>query len=130
MCVGKLNDIGVGSYFGEGKWKLTKGFLILARGVKQECLYVTKIKLCKQEVNVAETSSNIDLWHKRLGNMSKKGMHSLAHKDLLLEVKAMTLRPCVDCLAGKQHIGLPFVHPLFHMVQEIFLILCILMFVP
>jgi hypothetical protein len=33
--LGKLNDIGLGSYFGEGKWKLTKGSLIMAHGAKQ-----------------------------------------------------------------------------------------------
>ena len=64
---------------------------------------MTKTKLCKQEVNIAETSSSIELWHKRLGHISEKGLHSLAHKDLLPEVKGMTFRLCVDCLAGKQH---------------------------
>jgi hypothetical protein len=103
MSVGKLDDIGLGSHFGEGKWKLTKGSLIVARGAKQGCLYVIKTKLCKQEVNVAETNSSPELWHKRLGHMSEKGLNSLAHKDLLPEVKGMTLRPCVNCLAGKQH---------------------------
>jgi hypothetical protein len=40
--LGKLNDIGLGSYFGEGKWKLTKGSLIMARGAKQGCLLCDK----------------------------------------------------------------------------------------
>jgi hypothetical protein len=35
--------------------------------------------------------------------MSEKGLHSLARKDFLPELKGMTLRSCVDCLAGKQH---------------------------
>ena len=34
MSVGKLDDIGLGSHFGEGKWKLTKGSLIVACGDK------------------------------------------------------------------------------------------------
>jgi ABC-type transport system involved in cytochrome c biogenesis ATPase subunit len=101
--VGRLDDIGLDSYFGEGKWKLTKGSLILARGAKQGCLYVTKTKLCKTDVNIVERDSNIELWHKRLGHMSEKGLHSLAHKDFLPELKGMTLKPCVDYLAGKQH---------------------------
>ena len=103
LSVGKLDDIGLGSYFGEGKWKLTKGSLILARGAKQGCLYVTKTKLCKTDVNFAEGDSSIELWHKRFGHMSEKGLHYLARKDFLPELKGMTLRPCVDCLAGKQH---------------------------
>ena len=35
--------------------------------------------------------------------MSEKGLHSLAQKDILPELKGMTLSPCVDCFAGKQH---------------------------
>jgi hypothetical protein len=45
LSVGKLDDTGLGSYFGEGKWKLTKGSLILARGAKQGCLYFNKDKV-------------------------------------------------------------------------------------
>ena len=64
---------------------------------------MTKTKLCKIDVNIAERDSSIELWHKRLGHMSEKGLHFLARKDFLPELKGMTLRPCVDCLAGKQH---------------------------
>ena len=64
---------------------------------------MTKTKLCKTDVNITERDSSIELWHKRLGHMSEKGLHSLARKDFLPELKGMTLRPCVDCLSGKQH---------------------------
>ena len=53
LSVGKLDDIKHPSYFGEGKWKLTKGSLIVARGSKQGNLYVTKTKLCNEVLNVA-----------------------------------------------------------------------------
>ena len=62
-----------------------------------------KDKVVKIDVNIAERDSSIELWHKRLGHMSETGLHSLAHKDFLPKLKGMTLRPCVDCLAGKQH---------------------------
>jgi hypothetical protein len=91
--------------------------------------YVTKTKLCKNDVNIiAEKDSSIELWHKRLRHMNEKGLHFLAHKNFVPEFKGMTLRPCVDYLAGKQH-RLLFVDPLFHIVLRIFLILCILIFV-
>ena len=35
----------------------------------------------KIDVNIAERDSSIELWHKRLGHMSEKGLHSLARKD-------------------------------------------------
>ena len=44
-----------------------------------------------------------ELWNKRLGHMSEKGMHLLADQKLLPEVKGVHLEKCVDCLAGKQN---------------------------
>ena len=35
--------------------------------------------------------------------MSSKGMEILSKKNFLLDVAGMNLKPCVDCLAGKQH---------------------------
>lgn len=43
------------------------------------------------------------VWHKRLGDMSEKGMQILARKELVPEVKGTLLKTCVHCLAGKQH---------------------------
>ena len=56
-------------------------------------MYVMHIKLCKDEANVATDSSG-EIWHKRLGHMSKKGMHILANQKLLPEVKGMHLERC------------------------------------
>ncbi|VVB05037.1 unnamed protein product [Arabis nemorensis] len=54
ISYGKLDDVSLGNHFGEGKWKLTKGKLVMARGKKERSLYVTQAKLCKEEVNVAK----------------------------------------------------------------------------
>lgn len=54
------------------------------------------------EMNVAQTVSK-ELWHKRLGHMSEKGLEILA-KDHLPNIKGQPLESCEDCLAGKQHI--------------------------
>ena len=47
--------------------------------------------------------SDGELWHKRLDHMSERGMHFLAEKDLLQEVKGMHLEKCADCFVGKQN---------------------------
>ena len=60
-------------------------------------------KLCKEELNVAYNNSNLELWHRRLGHMSEKGLQILARKELLPNIKGKSLEPCIDCLAGKQH---------------------------
>ncbi|KAG8372283.1 hypothetical protein BUALT_Bualt12G0050200 [Buddleja alternifolia] len=100
---GKLDDDGYVSNLGEGKWKLTKGSLITAKGKKNNSLYLMQAKLSNGEVNVAVNSSSIELWHKRLGHLSQKGMQLLAKKKLLLNVNGIELQTCVDCLVGKQH---------------------------
>jgi hypothetical protein len=66
-------------------------------------IYVTKTKLCNDVLTVAENETSAELWHKRLGHMSEKGMQALAHMDFLPELKGITLKPCEDCFAGKQH---------------------------
>lgn len=101
ISTGKLDDAGLENHFGGGKWKLTRGNLIMARGKKEGSLYVTQAKLCKEEVNVAST--NMEIWHQRLGHMSEKGLNIRARKNLLHDMKGMSLEPCSDCLGGKQH---------------------------
>ncbi|KAG8383556.1 hypothetical protein BUALT_Bualt04G0025900 [Buddleja alternifolia] len=103
ISTGKLDDDGYVSHFGEGKWKLTKGSLITAKGKKKNSLYLMQAKLSNGEVNAAVNNSTIELWHKRLGHLSQKGMQLLAKKKLLPDVSGIELQTCVDCLAGKQH---------------------------
>ncbi|CAH9093721.1 unnamed protein product [Cuscuta epithymum] len=85
ISAGKLDDAGLMNYFGEGKWKLTKGSLVMARGKKEGSLYVMQAKLCKGEVNI--TTDDMEVWHKRLGHISEKGLHILARKHLLPDMK-------------------------------------------
>ena len=52
-------------------------------------------------MNIVENEVSIELWHKRLGQTSKKGLQVLAKKKLL-PVKGTSLLPCKHCLYGKQ----------------------------
>ena len=54
IFIGRLDDEGFTNYFGESKWKLTKGSLVVARGKKHNTLYVMEAKLHKGEINVAK----------------------------------------------------------------------------
>ena len=49
----RLDDEGFANSFGESKWKLTKGSLVVARGKKHNTLYVMEAKLHKGEINAA-----------------------------------------------------------------------------
>ena len=68
-----LDKEGFQNYFGNGRWKLTKGMVVVARGEVCCMLYKTLEKICKNGLNVAIDSSP-SLWHLRLGHMSEKGL--------------------------------------------------------
>jgi hypothetical protein len=102
ISIGKLDDEGYHNYLGGGHWKLCKGSLILARGKKINTLYKTETRLVKGDVNVVENETSTELWHKRFGHMSEKGLQVLAKKQLLPNIKGTSLMPCTHCLVGKQ----------------------------
>lgn len=103
ISTGLLDDEGYSSHFSDGKWKLCKGNLIVARAKKQGSLYVIHARPYKGEINVADDSSSCDLWHQRLGHMSDKGMQMLVKKQYLPDVSSISSKSCVHCLVGKQH---------------------------
>ena len=98
-----LDREGYVNYFSNGKWKLTKGSLVAARGKVRSTLYRTVVKICGDELNATEDGSSPNLWHKRLGHMSEKGLHILAKKALIPFAKGNSLNPCDYCLFGKHH---------------------------
>jgi transposase InsO family protein len=102
ISTGLLDDDGYYNGFGNGKWKLTLGSLIVGRGEKVSKLYVTHPKISCNNVNAVENVDMSELWHKRLGHMSKKGMSILSKKNVLSGVHDVSLSKCSHCLAGKQ----------------------------
>ena len=84
ISAGKIDDVGLVNHFGGGKWKLTNGSLIVARGVKEGSLYVMQANLCNREVNVAHDNSNLELWHRRFGHISEKGLQILFCKEHII----------------------------------------------
>lgn len=62
----------------------------MARGRKEGTLYLTQAKLCKGEVNVAST--DMEIWHRRLGHMSEKGIHILARKQFLPDMTGNSIQ--------------------------------------
>ena len=61
IFIGKLDDEGYHSHLGEGKRKLTKDSLVLAKGKKNNTLYKTEARLVKGEVNFVENEAFIKL---------------------------------------------------------------------
>ena len=98
-----LDRDGYESYFANQKWRLTKGSLVIAKGVARGTLYRTNAEICQGELNAAQDEISVDLWHKRMGHMSEKGLQILAKKSLISYAKGTTVKPCDYCLFGKQH---------------------------
>jgi len=59
--------------------------MVIAQGKKEGSLYIMYEKICKRETNVAQDATK-ELWHKRLGHMSEKGLESLL-KDHFPNIK-------------------------------------------
>ncbi|GKV38830.1 hypothetical protein SLEP1_g46695 [Rubroshorea leprosula] len=102
MSMSMLNDDGYLNYFGDGTWKLTKGTMVVARGKKRFSLYETQAKQCQGQINVTKADAT-ELWHKRLGHLSEKGLQILSKKELLLSLTSNLSKTCANCLAGKHH---------------------------
>ena len=75
----------------------------MARGKKQNTLYVMEAKLQKGEINAAQRDVSIELWHKRLSHISEKGLQTLDRKLFLPNLQSMPLKTCDHCLVGKAH---------------------------
>ena len=75
---------------------------MVAKGKKCSGLYRTTSSLVHGEVNVTSTTHTADLWHRRLGHMSEKGLEFLKKKNYLPQLDQTTLSSCDHCLAGKQ----------------------------
>ena len=102
ISVGVLDRQGFEHHIGQGKLKLTKGSMLIARANLCSTLYRSYAKVCKNELNSVEDSSP-ELWHKRLGHMSEKGLQVLAKKSLIPFAKGTHKNSCEFCVFGKQH---------------------------
>ncbi|KAM1740355.1 hypothetical protein EV2_016305 [Malus domestica] len=80
ISIGTLDRQGYYHHMGKGKLKLTKGLMVVPRARLCCMLYRSNAKVLKGELNVVEDSS-LDLWHKKLGHMSEKGLQVLAKKS-------------------------------------------------
>ena len=60
ISIGMLDDDSYINQIGEGKLKLIKSSLVLAKGRKINSPYVIKVKIKKEDVNVAAKDYNIE----------------------------------------------------------------------
>ena len=81
-------------------WKVTKGSMLVAKGDKMRSLYIIENI---SEVGAAMTVEDInsELWHQRLGHMSKKGLAIMHRRGQLPQLKLVDFQFCEHCLYEK-----------------------------
>ena len=67
---------------------------MIEKGVAHGTLYRTNAEICQGELNAAHEENSADLWHKRIGHMSEKGLQILSKKSLISFAKGTTIKSC------------------------------------
>ena len=102
LSVGQMDMHGYSTLFEKGSWKLIKGSRLIVKGTKKGTLYCLHGKaLMGKFIALAEIHSHMELWHKRLGHMSQKGLDKLCNLDKF-DAKGSKLDFCNECQYGKQ----------------------------
>lgn len=88
LAMNALDKEGYEQFMGNGAWRLSRGSLLVAKGKLCCTLYKTQMKIfgagrinISGQINAAGGVSSADLWHKRLGHMSEKGLQLLAKQS-------------------------------------------------
>lgn len=68
--------------------------MIIARGHIYGALYKTYMKSCHPSINAIKEETLPNLWHRRLGHMSVKGLTTLVKKETIYIDKDVALDPC------------------------------------
>ena len=97
LSVGQMDMHGYSILFEGGSWKMTKGSRLIVKGTKKGTSYCLHGKaMLGKFIALAEIDSYMELWHKRLGHMSQKGLMKLCNLKKL-DAKGTKLDFCNEC---------------------------------
>ncbi|GKC95660.1 putative RNA-directed DNA polymerase [Tanacetum coccineum] len=102
ISTGLLDEDGYNNSSGNGLWKVTLGSMIVARGKRESKLYMTHPKISKSIFNAIDNDDMTELWHKRLGHMSEKGMSILSTKNVLSGMHDINLVACYSSRVSRE----------------------------
>ena len=92
------------SYKAEGGvLRVTRGSLVVMKGIKENGLYILQGHTVLGVVATAFGSDiqKAQLWHQRLAHVSERGLQELEKQGLLCEDKLGKLEFCEHCIYGK-----------------------------
>ena len=104
ISVGTLKSLGLEISIKDKVLKMTKGSMVVLKGVRQNNFYYLKGSTIKGQV---ATSTDTDddstrLWHMRLGHTGEKSLQALTKKGLLKGARTCKLKSCEYCVIGKK----------------------------
>ena len=87
---------------------MTKGSLVIMKGkMNRGGIYILEGSTVMGTVAISQSLNEGDdkteLWHRRLGHMSKKGMSVLSKQGLLGGEATRKIKFCEACVRGKRH---------------------------
>ena len=102
-----LDDKGCKYSAGGGTIRVTKGALVVMKGIKIGSLYVLQVSIETDSAPTVSPSKQSEseqtrLWHMRLAHLSEKGMTILSKQGLLGGHKLVDLEFCEHCVFSKQ----------------------------
>ena len=101
IYAGQLDNLGYSTTFGNGSWVIKKGNLVILKDQKHRSLYSMFVLSVKEDyISIAEMPTS-ELWHKRLGHMSQKGMKVLTRFGYLPVLTYDDFAVCEHCFYGK-----------------------------
>ena len=106
VSAGQLDDAGYNCTFGDSLWKISKGALQVARGLKSSMLYVLHVSSFSENVICIAKQPSVSLWHRRLGHMSKARMQVVSCFGFIPGLNFSDFSICEHCMYGKQAIKL------------------------
>lgn len=101
ISIGQLDDIDYHSVFGSQSWKIMKGSMVIAKGVKCGSLYPMHVSSINKNVVAINELPSTSLWNCRLGYISRSGMESLTHFGYLPMLPYSNFSFCEFCVYGK-----------------------------
>ena len=106
ISLGTLDKQGYNFSGNDGQLRVSKGALVVMKGKLQHGIYFLMGNSVMGTVVVSRSLEQQDncteLWHRRLGHMSEKGLAVLSKQGLLDGAETGKLKFCETCVMGKQ----------------------------
>ncbi|XP_027187001.1 uncharacterized mitochondrial protein AtMg00300-like [Cicer arietinum] len=104
ISLGMLEEAGCSYKAEKGTLKIIKGSLVIMNGTRDHDIYLLNGPIVTgMTAMTIQASSQANMWHQRLGNVSLKGMQVLDRQGMLGGDKISELEFCEHCVYGNMH---------------------------